>query len=349
MKPRILFIRLSALGDIINTLPALAAYRQERPEASVDWVVEDRFADLLTLVEGIDRVIVFPRRKIRATPSGIAVLRNHLRALRERGYDAAIDFQGNLKGALHLRLSGAKRRIGLARGASREGAHWFADSHATPPQHCHRAARALALVESICEGAAERIRHGQLDPALRTIFRDDPNAAMEVEQRLKELGTGAGPLLVLHPGTSPFGAFKRWPTGNFGALSLRLAEEHKARVLIPHGPNEEHLAREVVTASAGRATIWPPSHGLPGLVALLRRADLVVAADSGPLLLASALGVNTVFGPKDPAVYAPPFGGSRVLRASAPCAPCSLRRCEEPICMTGIAPEHVLSAVRELL
>lgn len=351
MEPRILFIRLSALGDIINTLPALSAYRLERPEASVDWVVEDRFADLLRLVEGVDRVIVFPRRKIGPTSAGISAFGRHLRGLRERRYDAAIDFQGNLKGALHLRCSVAAQRIGLVRSASREGAHWFADTRVRPPAGCHRVARALALIEPVCPGAGGSLRDGVLDAALLPVIRDDPEAAREVQERLAKLDPGAGPLVILHPGTSSFGTFKRWPAANFAVLARAIAKEHAARVLVPHGQGEQDLAREVASGSGGRAVSWSPSRGLAGLVALLRRADLVVAADSGPLLLASALGVRTValFGPKNPAVYAPVFGDCRVVRGLAPCSPCSLRRCEDPVCMSGISPEQVLAAVREQL
>ena len=82
------------------------------------------------------------------------------------------------------------------------------------------------------------------------------------------------------------------------------------------------------------------------MLALARRAALFVGADSGPLLLAAAAGTPTValFGPKDPAIYAPPFAGTTVVREFVPCAPCSLRRCADPICMTRLDVATVLDA-----
>ncbi|MFH0945588.1 MAG: glycosyltransferase family 9 protein [Planctomycetota bacterium] len=346
MNQRILIIRLSALGDIINTLPVVPLLRRYCPDLAIDWVVEDRFQDFVKLVDGVDQCIPFPRQSARPTPSGLKALLSHRSNLRGRSYLAAIDFQGNLKGAIHLFFARAGRKIGLERAASREGAHLFARERVLPPEGCHRAERALALLRPICDSIPEPLSGNGLGEALRPRILEDPLSAQSVEQRLTQLRTDTGPLVVLHPGTSKFGAFKRWHPRGFGELARRLSTESGALVLVSYGPGERPLAQAVVDASSGSARFFEPSHGLPGLVALLRRADLVVAADSGPLLLASALGTRTValFGPKNPRVYAPPFGGCTVVRHPVPCSPCSLRRCEDPICMSGIEPERVFQA-----
>lgn len=353
MNDRILFIRLSAFGDIINTLPALAALKRARPELVVDWLVEDRFADFVRLLDDVDRCLVFPRRRLRFPwIGGVPALSRHSAAIRAESYLAAIDFQGNLKGGLHLAAVRAERKIGLDAAASREGAHRFASVRVPLPRDCHRIVRALSLVAPLgVELDASQISS---DPDWRaglSPIRDDPDAAAAIERRLLQLDRGTAPLVLLHPGTSAFGSFKRWPAERFGRLARQLNESAGAAVLIAHGPGEEELAQEVSRESGESATILAPEGGIAGLVALLRRVDLVIAADSGPPLLASALGVPTVtlFGPKDPATYAPTFADGRVVRNRVPCSPCSLRSCPDPVCMTRLEVEPVRDAALELL
>ncbi len=341
VSARVLFIRLSALGDVVNTLPAFAALRAARPDATVDWVVEDRCADLVRLVEGIDRVIVFPRRALRgigAVGAGLA----HRAALRRERYDVAIDFQGNLKSGLHLASCRAAVKVGLAR--AKEGAHRFADVRVDVPAGEHRATRALRLVQAAAGLPPLEVADDGSSAASAPPLRVPPEATADAEARLPSVDDV--PTVLLHPGTSGFGAFKRWPAARFGELARRLHAEAGARVRVIHGPGEEALAGAAAEAAAGAAEVLPPRHGLAGLVALVARADLVVAADSGPLLVASLAGAGTValFGPKDPRIYAPPFAGSVTVRRPPPCAPCSLRRCADPICMTELPVEPVAEA-----
>jgi ADP-heptose:LPS heptosyltransferase len=107
----------------------------------------------------------------------------------------------------------------------------------------------------------------------------------------------------------------------------------------------------VAAASAGAARRAPPTRTLAELGALLARAAVVVGADTGPVHLAAVLGVPTValFGPKDPAVYAPRGPAVRVVWKQVWCSPCPLRRCGDPVCMTGMRLEEVWPAVEAAL
>lgn len=344
---RYLFIRLSSLGDILVALPALAALRRARPGAVVDWVVDDRFAALLRQVRGVDRILAFPRTRLR--PFARDGLIAHAVGLRRERYAAAIDFHGNLKSGLHLLAARAREKIGLDRAAAREGAHRFASVRVSVPRDCHRAQRALYLLEPLGIPSLDSFRGGAVAAELLPDFTEDPVAGAEAERALAALP--AGPLAILHPGTSAFGAFKRLPAERYGEVARLLSDESGAAVLVTHGPGEEALAERAVRASSGAARLHPPRHGLAGLIAILRRAAVVVAADSGPLLLASALGRPTValFGPKDPRVYAPPFGRTTVIRTGVPCSPCSLRRCADPICMTRMEAAPIAAAAHAWL
>lgn len=339
MARRILFIRLSALGDIVVTLPALVALRRREPDVLVDWLVEDRFAGLLRYVDGLHRVITFPRKQFKSPLSAMATLPRHLEALRAERYDAIVDFQGNLKGALQLVCARSPLKIGLDRAAAREGSHRFADVRVGVRKDAHRVVRALSLLAPLGVDVEpiERVVPDALAP--RFVVPDE--LASAVAARLDASGDRSLPLVALHPGTSAFGAFKRWPAERFGELAHRLRD--RARFVVVHGPGEDELAAGVVRASHGTASIVSTEEGIGALLAVAQRVALYVGADSGPLLLAAAAGAPTValFGPKDPAIYAPPFARSTVVRHFVPCAPCSLRRCADPICMTRLDVDAV--------
>jgi len=348
-EQRILLVRLSALGDVVHALPALATLRAALPAAKIGWLVEDRHAGALEGHPAIDRLFVFRRR------GGLAAVREVRGELRAWRPDTAVDLQGNLKSGFLTRLSGAPRRIGLPPGEAREGSHLFATETVPPgaPQE-HRSERALRLVRSLLpEGGATTRRDGALPPIR-------PEAERSVAEALAARGiavggavgsardpaTGGGAYAVLVPGTSAFGAFKRWPAPRFGALAQRLRDERGLAVLVSFGPGEKPLAEAVVAASGGAAALAPETRDLHELAALLRGAALVVGADCGPVAMAGILGVETIalFGPKDPEIYRPPGPRVRVAWKQVYCSPCRLRKCGDPICMTTMEVDDVLAA-----
>ncbi|MGH7163748.1 MAG: glycosyltransferase family 9 protein, partial [Planctomycetota bacterium] len=206
---RILIVRLSALGDVVTGLHALAAIKARPDGARVDWLVEDRFADLLRGHPQLDRLLVYPRRAL-GRPSGVARLAALVLAMRRARYDVALDLQGNLKSGVLARLSGARRLIGLAPPHSREGNGIFVRTRlAAPPGN--RVGGYLRLVE-------EALGPGPAAPALLP-------ATPQLHRAI-----------VLHPGTSRFGAFKRWPARSYAELGDRLAARLGAPVLLTAGP-----------------------------------------------------------------------------------------------------------------
>ena len=347
---RILLVRLSAIGDVLQCLHALAALRAARPGASIHWLVEDRCASILQGHPHLDGVVVFARsafrREVRRPwlwPAAIARilrLRRELRALRPT---VSVELQGNLKGALLARLAGAPRRIGLAPGqGGKEKSHRFATEHVRlPAPPVHRADRARALLAPLGVGAAAP------PPEVAGVAAAGPWA----EESLRALGLKPGRYAVFHPGVSGFGDFKRWPPERYADLARRLRDDRGLPVLLTAGPGEEALADEVAAASGGAARRAPPTRSLAELGALLARAAVVVGADTGPVHLAAVLGVPTValFGPKDPAVYAPKGRGVRVVWKQVWCSPCRLRRCGDPVCMTAMRLDEVLPAVEAAL
>jgi len=336
-------VRLSALGDVIQCLPALAALRRARPEAEIGWLVEDRCAALLDAHPDVDRRFVFRRARIRqGEQSATGVFREVRRELRAWSPSVAVDLQGNLKGAFLARLSGARRRIGLPAGEAREGSQLFATERvAAGPPGEHRSDRALRLLAPL---GARAGADGRLAP----VPLEDHD---RVHAKLAEARLEGAPYAVLVAGTSDFGTFKRWPAARFGTLSEHLADAFDLPCLVSYGPGQLDLAEAVVAASGGAARLAPETENLHQLVALLEGARLVVGADCGPVLLASMAGVRTValFGPKDPQVYGPRGPQTALVRKGVYCSPCSLRRCGDPICMTTLTEDEVLDRIRPLL
>src|SRR6267378_4058924 len=132
---RILIVKLGSIGDIVHTLPALAAMRRAMPEAEISWVVERRASEILRDNPLLDRLIEVDTKALRrGLMSGetLRAPRQQLRLLRASAFDLALDFQGLLKSAMVARLSGARRVFGFSRDALREPASRFLLSKSIP-------------------------------------------------------------------------------------------------------------------------------------------------------------------------------------------------------------------------
>lgn len=354
---RYLFLRLSALGDILFALEALSALKQAEPEARVDWLVEDRGEALLRDHPLLDEVLVYPRKTLARQarrpwlwPALGLTLWRHLRSLRARRYDAALDLHGNLKSGLHLLACRARRKIGFAAPRAKEGSQRAAHERVDLPTdgegraRLHRAEEGLLLVQELLGNEPPRPQGPYLE--VRAAARRSAEACLAGHPRRE------GPRICLIPGTSEFAAFKRWPTHAFAGLADLLSEAG-FRVIVGSGPGEETLAKAILLGApnADCLHVSGAELGLDAYLAVLSQVDIVIAADSGPLHMAQALGTPVValFGPKDPAVYGPRLAGSRVLRYPVPCAPCGRRSCDAPLCVQAIPPEAILNAVTEML
>jgi heptosyltransferase I len=303
--PRILFIRLSAVGDVINTLPALEALRRGLPDAFIGYVVEDRAHDLITSHPSVNRVHLYRRKRWSRylhQPMHWWTMYEEFSAflheIRREQYTVALDFQGNLKGALHGLFSGARRRVGFSRGHCKENNHFFNNEHVTPPggtEKINRVEKFLSLVGHL--GVAVSA------PGYRLPETRDGRARVDAFLS----ANGLKGYVAIHPGTSDFGALKRWKTERFAQLAERIGRETGLRPVITWGPGERALAEEIVAGSGGQAMVAMETQNILDLAELIRSAKLYVGCDSGPLHLSSAVSTPSValFGPKDPRTYGP--------------------------------------------
>ena len=328
---RILVVRLGSLGDLVHTLPAVAALRRAHADAEIDWLVDAVHRPFLALVPVISSIVVLRDRTVGAWLTA-------RRSLRRHRYDVALDFQGLLKSAALARLSGARRVAGFDRGALREpAAAWFYTERTTTSDTQHVIHKNLALAR-----AAGGNADGRLEFPIAPVTSP---AADAVRAR------GIGEFAIINPGAA--WPNKRWPPANFGRLAALIGERHGLRSVVLWGPGEQPLAEAVVAAS-GAAAVVAPQTDVPGLVALAREARLIISGDTGPLHIAAAVGVPAValFGPTNPRRNGPwdPRDVSLSLYDRCDCHyERRCRRSEQLWCLGTIGVEDVAKAIGDRL
>jgi heptosyltransferase-1 len=331
---RIALVKLSALGDIVHALPVASALRAGWPSARIAWIVERRHAAVLRDHPALDDVIVVDTQSWRRArgPQALGraarellVLQSRLRAAR---FDVVLDLQGLVKSGLLVRATGAPLRIGFARGACREWPNTlFTNRRVTLPGSAHHVVdQYLALLGPLGAPVGRR--------PVEFCVPSDSEAELAIDEFFAASGLKPRDrVVVLNPGAGR--PEKRWPASRFIELGRRLVANDGARAIVTWGPRETELAH--VIAEGGQTLLAPPTD-LNRLIALLRRASVVVAGDTGPLHIAAALGVPCVglFGPTPAGRNAPYGGGHKTLQG-------------RDGTMTAIETESVLRAVRELL
>ncbi|MBN2371212.1 MAG: glycosyltransferase family 9 protein [Vicinamibacteria bacterium] len=328
-----LVVRLSSIGDVVHTLPALAALRAHGWE--VEWIVEPAATPIVEGHPRIDRTIPVPR----VSALRLRAVRTLVRMLRSEAFDVAVDFQGLWKSAAWARLSGAARVVGYNASWRREPASsWLiTEQFSLPSGIVHVIDKNLALLRTL-DIEAVGLREFPLPPT--------QVQAKRVEKGLAELGIG--PFAILNPGGG--WSSKLWPAERYGIVA-RMLKERGLDSLVTWGPGEERMANDVVAASGATAIKAFPTD-LLDLVELARRAQVVVAADTGPLQIACAVeaAVVGIFGPTDPDRNGPFFRDDVIVRRTPLCAPCYRRHCSlhEGV-MKAIQPDEVMRAIERRL
>jgi len=325
---RILIIKPSAIGDVVHALPVLNLLRRKWPTAHVSWLVTPACAGLLHRHPMLDEVIRFERKELGKgwrSPRAAADLVRFTRDLGRRKFDLVIDLQGLFRSGWLAFATGAPYRVGPA--SAREGA-WLFYTHrvptGTPEQHAIE--RYLTIAQAVgCERSPVEFPFAVDDADRDYVARLTPAR-----------------YAVLMPGANWL--TKQWPVERFAALVGPLRERFGLDSVVAGGPDTADLAEKIPTAAnlAGRTN-------LRQLVALLERAELVVANDSGPMHIAAALGrpLVTPFGPTNPMRTGPYRRMDSVLRVEIPCSPCYSRRCSHISCLRWIETDPVLELARE--
>lgn len=333
LPARILIVRLGALGDVVNALALANAFVRERPDVSIGWVSHDLAQPLLAAHPSIARVHLLRRG------GGLSGVRQLLREIRAERYDLALDLQRLTKSALIARWSKAPRRIGFDRARTKEASWiWLGE-------HLESASDARPRAEQALDFA----RHlGISEPRVELDLPRDPEAerwarAWMSERRAK--------LVMLNIAATK--SANRWPAEYWGELAKKLCTQEGLMVALTGGAGDREIAQAAVRSGADRAIDLVGATDLLQLIALQRRASLVITADTGPMHTAAAVGapVLALFGAADERRTGPfgqiPF----VVRTRPKCAPCGRRECPLPRhdCMLDLTVETVFRAAKDRL
>jgi heptosyltransferase-1 len=335
---RIALLKPSALGDVIHALPVLTALRRRYPQAHITWMVNQGYAPLLRGHPDLDEVLSFDRR---ASHHGWrAAARSwlgFLKELRRRRFDLVIDLQGLFRTAIMMAATGAKRRVGLS--TAREGATWTYTDIVPVADF-----NALHAVER-CWRVAEAFGVGDVPKQFRIPI------PIEARNWAEQATCGyPRPWLMLGPGAR--WRTKRWPPEHFAALTRRAAQAFGGTVFLVGGDEETRAAAAVRRHLSGPSRDFTGRTTLPRLAALLERADVMLANDTGPLHLAAALGRPVVapYTCTSVRLNGPyPTENGHAVEAAVRCQGSYLKRCRHRVCMAELTPDRLWPYLFEVL
>ena len=326
----LLVIKPSSLGDIIHTFPAVELVRRAFPDSTITWVVNDTFAEIVTLHPAVDDIVVFQRKRL-GRLRHLPELFSFFLELRRQPYDAAIDFQGLFRSGVMAFMSGAARRIGFQN--AREGAGFFYNEKIMLPANLKHAVERNLFLVCAAFGLAD----------------DAPGVSLPSQHDLHKCAQG---LLKRHPvpGDGPILAVapaarwesKTWPVRFFADIINATAELHPDMRcwILGSGDEAEYGARLADLCGKSRILDLTGETNLGTLTELLRLSDVLLTNDSGPMHLAAAVGTPAVafFGATDPERTGPYGDRHTVIRTTCDLTPCFSRQCpiENRSCSDGV-------------
>lgn len=330
VSPRILLIRLSSLGDIVLTTPAIRAIRANFPNAHIAMLVAKQSADILRENPHLNEIITFDRL---AKDKDTGEMWRVVRLLRERKFTLAIDLQRKFRTEMLMYFSGATERVGKGR---------FCTVRVSEQGNKHATAHYFDLLHAVGIPAEDQ----KLELFLAESERRD------AVQRLKAAGIAAGKLKVgLFPGAG--WKLREWMPERFAAIGDRLVAHFNADILIFGGQQESELVQKVANLMEMRAIPFAGNLQMRQLAACIEQCDLFVTNDTGPMHIAAGVGTRTVslFGPGNHIRFQPLGVEHHTIRHDVPCSPCKqfTDKCKDNICMKGIGVDEVWHAISHAL
>ncbi|MFH1156473.1 MAG: glycosyltransferase family 9 protein [Pseudomonadota bacterium] len=321
MPDRILIIKLGALGDVINTLPLAVALKQELG-CSIDWLVAPLSFPLVAGHPCVDRAICFNKKK------GLDSVLDAARQIRETRYDVTLDLQRILKSGLFAMAARTRRRLGFDRARCKEMS-WIFPFERIPPSDPH----AHMLTQYLEFGAALGAFPKNVDWQIQGT--SDPFPGLPESYAVLNIGA-----------TKPA---NQWKPEYFAALAGEVFQTLDLVPVLTGGREDMVKAVRIMDMAGTRIFDLTGRTTLPQLVHVIGNASCVVSCDTGPMHLASALGIPLValFGPSNPSRTGPYSG--RVVKNPLSCSPCNRKHCIEPRCMETILPGDVLDALLDEL
>ena len=347
---RILIVKLSAIGDVVQTLPMVEALKSYYPQAQIDWLVEEEASDLLIDYPALEKVIISRRKSWQKRFFRKGEFWNTLREIgkfvrdfRNMEYDWVIDNHGIFKSGLWVALSRGRRKIGFraSPGIADEGNYFFTNERYKPLNiENHALDRYLDLITQLGVPVSK--------PTLDFSVPED--SRKKAENLLQRHGFSSHPLVAIHPIAK--WATKQWPCVNFVRLADGLAQRG-ASVVFTGSPEDRKPVQEIFRwiKTPQKVLNLVGQTRLRELAGLFSLSDLVLTTDTGPMHLAAAVKASLIalFGPTAPWRTGPYGNGHVILRKSLPCSPCFQKKCPTIECMNSLSVEEVLEAAEDKL
>ncbi len=335
---KILILKPSSLGDVVQALPVLRALKRPRPDSRIYWWIESGLAPLLEGDPDLESLVLFHRRRW-ASPWRWGELWRSVMWTRAQHFDWVIDLQCLARSGAFAWLANGTLTVGLDE--PREFARGYYDLIVRRPSfHTHAADWYQEVPRRL------GIPVSRIDDAL-------PVRA-DVAARIREKAGADGERWVAIQAGARW-ANKRWPIESFGQV-LRALADHDARLrfALLGSRDDESLGRILAQVEPERCLDLTGKTTLPELVEWIRRCDLMISNDTGPMHIAAALHkpLVAIFGPTEPRRTGPYGQLGDVLQVNLSCVPCLKQRChysEKLACLRTLEPgEVVRAALRHL-
>ena len=335
----ILIVKLSAIGDVIHTLPSLVELRWLYPEAHITWVVEEAAADLIKNHPLLDVVLISRRKSwIEDFQNGkvkqsLKEISSFIKTLRQRRYDLVIDFHGLFKSSIIVILSGAKRKLGY--NSLQELSGLFLNEKIPEDMNKHAVDRYLDFPRYL----------GAKTENARFVLPFNKEEEEKSQILLHKYNLEEKKFIAINP--VALWETKLWSNEKFAHLADLINNELRVKVVFTGSKKRpiENITSLMTTESinlGGKTT-------LIDLAYIYKKARLVITTDSGPMHLAAAVKapIIALFGPTDPARTGPYGSGHSIVRTEIVCSPCFLKKCPTKKCMEDISVEQVFVAVKK--
>jgi len=339
----ILIIKMSAIGDVIHTLPALNALREHFPDAHITWLVEEAASDIVKSHQALDRVLISKRQQWIKGLLGAQCLQNieeairFVRELRDTIYDLVIDFQGLMKSAAMVGLCRAKKKIGY--GMTREFSYIVLNDRMPPfDMDKHAVFRYLNLVKYLGVKAHD-------------VKFDIPLGEQEgsrIMSMLRQSGWDNQSVVVINP-VAKWDS-KLWDADNFSRLADRIVSKLGCVVVFTGSEEDKKEIARIISRMHNPCIDFSGRIDLRHLAALYKMSRCLVSTDTGPMHLSAAVGTPVValFGPTAPWRTGPFGEGHEIIRADLSCSPCFKKKCDSVECMELISVEQVIASIRRI-
>ncbi|RZB35261.1 MAG: heptosyltransferase I [Desulfobacteraceae bacterium Eth-SRB1] len=343
----ILIVKLSAIGDVIHTLPVLNAVRKQYPDAHITWLVEEAASSLIEGHTALNRVLVSKRKSWIKGIAGHSYLDNireacsFIKELRDTKYDIILDFQALLKSGILIGLAKGKRKIGFDKGMDHQEHSYIFLNERVPPvdMETHALTRGMMLLKAI------GISSNHIEYNIYISDQDRKKAddlLRQNEEKEYKLLAAINPVAKWET--------KLWDNAKFAKLADSLIEQYNARLFFTGSAEDRELILDIISRMKCKAYNLAGMTSLKTLTAVYKETDFVVSTDTGPMHLAAAVGTPVValFGPTAPWRTGPFGAGHQIIRAGLECSPCFKRQCKTIDCMKQISVKQVLNGVAQL-